>query len=231
MSDITEVPDRRKPMEKRRDAAAEKKMDRESKVVLFQGASVSQLGTLFARDNRTIAAKIQALEPAGYRGGFPVYAIRDAAPYLVKPSGDMEEYLKKMKPEDLPPELNKAFWAGQRERNRFLEENGELWHTEKVLEVLGQAFSSLRLNMELMQDTVEEQTSFSDQQRTLLQELVDAALGKCREDLISQFGGPDGDEGLSEDESGDGFEAEVYSDEEEDDDFFRVNNESDPEAL
>lgn len=168
-------------------AARQKMLDAESRALLYQGASISQLATLFILDNRTVSLRIQGLEPTGMRAGFPVYKIVDAAAYLVKPIQNVEEFIMKMDPEDLPPRLNQRLYAGLRERNRYLTEIGDLWETGDVLAHFSSVFKTLRMELELLQDAVQEQTAFTDRQREILSSLIDATLSKARTSLTEQF--------------------------------------------
>lgn len=192
-------------------AAEAKRLDRISKSVLFQGASISQLGLLFGKDNRTVSLKLQGCEPCGKRAGFAIYRIRDAAPYLVTPVGDFEAYLKKMNHKDLPPALTKEYWQGQRARQQFEEEEGDLWRTDDVVAKFSHAFQSLRTSMLLFSDAVEREVAFTDHQRDLLKDLVDASLEEIRVNLIADF---EGDQARESEQDGDapGADAGVDAD-------------------
>ena len=225
-------------------ASQQKQLDAESRALLYQGASISQLGILFGIDNRTVTSKIQGLEPVGMRAGFPVFKIAEAAAYIVKPIANVEEYIMKMDPEDLPPRLNQRLYAGLRERNRYLEEIGELWNTGDVLSHFSGAFKTLRMDLELLQDAVAEQTEFSARQREILVELVEASLSKMRASLTEQFKHTDraaaaGGESQSGDPAGaqaipplaDGRVQEDSTGPDEDDSFFTVHDREDIEEA
>ena len=68
----------------------------EERLILSEGASVSQMGAIFKKDNRTVAAAIKGLPSVGERMGFPIYDLGDAAGRLSTPDeARLIEILKK----------------------------------------------------------------------------------------------------------------------------------------
>ncbi|AAQ63366.1 terminase small subunit [Burkholderia phage BcepNazgul] len=161
--------------------------DSASKAILFDGASISQLGQLFTMDNRTVTKRIQGLRACGKRQGHPIYKVAEAARYLVDPVGDIEAHIKKMHHRDLPPMLLKEFWSGQNARLKFEEEQGDLWRTEKVLQHYAESFKTLRTEILLMVDSVDRQAELSDKQRAIIRKMTDSLLKSLRNSLIEQF--------------------------------------------
>ena len=161
--------------------------DDESRAILYDGCSLSQLSTIFDSDNREVARRIRNLEPCGTRMGYPIYKLADAAAFLVAPQGNISEVIKKMSPKDLPPSLTKEFWAGQHARLKFEEDQGDLWRTTYVIEKLSELFKTLRMSILLMQDQVERQTTLTDQQRDIIRGLTDSVLNDLATSLIERF--------------------------------------------
>jgi hypothetical protein len=164
-----------------------KVMDGETKAIIYEGVSVSQLGAIFGIDNRTVTRKINGLSPCGTRVGHAIYELKEAAAYLVDPKGDIGEYIKKMNHRDLPPLLLKEFWTGQNARLKFEEEQGDLWRTEKVIEHMGEVFKTLRMTILLTRDRVERETELTDRQRLIIDNIIDGALGNMHLALVEQF--------------------------------------------
>lgn len=164
-------------------------IDKKSEEMIFQGCTQSQLVKIFRMDRRDIAAKIAEgnVSPSGARAGYPIYAIHEVAPYLVKPLYDIETYLKRMHHNDLPKHLSKEFWAGMRAKQEFLLKEGELWPTEQVISVMGDVFKRLRMSMLLIQDAVEREHMLTPQQRDKISSLIDGALNDMADDLVEQF--------------------------------------------
>lgn len=168
-------------------------IDKHTEAMIFQGCTQSQLVMIFKMDRRDIAQRIMhaQIDPCGERGGFPIYQISDVAPYLVKPrhsAAKIEEYLKKMNPADLPKILAKEFWAGQRSRQEFLIREGDLWDTDKVMQVFSEAFKTIRQSVLLFRDAVDRQHMLTDAQSELIGSLTDGLLHDMADKLQEVFG-------------------------------------------
>jgi hypothetical protein len=159
----------------------------EEKLTLYQGASISVLGELFGMDVRDITKKLAKLKPSGERNGWPVYALGEAARYLVDPVIDVEEYIKKLKPSDLPTALQDAYWKGQLSRQKWEENAKHLWRTEAVMSVLTGVYKNLRQGLMLFSDTVEAQKGLNAEQRAVIEGLTDNLLDEMRRTLVEQF--------------------------------------------
>lgn len=162
--------------------------DEESRGIIYEGCSLSQLAALFDLDNREIARKLHGLPPCGERMGYPIFKLSEAAAYLVPPNKrDIEDAIKRLRPSDLPPSLTKEYWMAQKARADFEEDQGDLWRSSEVVAVMGEVFSVLRMSMLLMRDQVDRQTHLTDQQKDIIQELGDGILEKMSQQLIEQF--------------------------------------------
>lgn len=170
--------------------------DKASEDMIFQGCTQSQLVKIFKMDRRDIRAKIAEgnVSPCGARAGYPIYAIHEVAPYLVKPLYDIETYLKRMHHNDLPKHLSKEFWAGMRAKQEYQLKEGELWPTEQVIAVMGNVFKRLRMSMLLIQDAVEREHMLTAQQRDKVSSLIDGALNDMADGLVEQFKEPEGED-------------------------------------
>lgn len=168
--------------------------DEETKALLFEGASISQLGRLFGMDNRTVASKIHAVDPVGRRAGNPIYAVKDAAPFLVETQLDINDievvinYVRKLNHTNLPKMLTKEFWAAMTAKQRFEENAGDLWRTEQVVEAYSELVNTIRMPLVLAIDTVQAEVELSERQRQLMSALIDNLLGELSNAVIKQFG-------------------------------------------
>lgn len=190
----------KKPVEKKTLTAAEVRTRRsnsndiETESMIFQGANLTQLSKLFGMEKRDITPKILDVYPVGKRGGYDIYSIKEVAPYLVKPLYDVENYIRRMSFKDLPKELSKEFWAGQRAKQEFDIKAGNLWATEEVIEKFGDAVKTLRMGMLLIPDTLARQAGLTEAQRTVVQASVDSMLNDLSNALIEKFVEVDDDE-------------------------------------
>lgn len=154
----------------------------------FNGMTIPRLAQLFRLDRRTVTEKLRPLRPTGERRGAPTYHVADAAPYLVDPIVDIEEYLKNIGPSDLPPSLQAQYWNAQNGKLKYKEQAGDLWRTQQVLEVLTGVFRSLTQSLRLLADRVEAQTGLTPEQRAIIErEVSDKAIDMLRQRLIEDF--------------------------------------------
>lgn len=167
-----------------RDATA---MQRETWSKIAAGCTITDLSMLFRLDARTVRIRLADVPPDGKRGNYPLWQIITAAPYLVKPAYDVEQYIKKMRPNDLPPLLLKEYWNGQRARQRFEEDEGLLWRTQKVVETLSEVFKTARMTILLLPDTLERETTLTDSQRQIIRDECDKTLEAMRDNLVEKF--------------------------------------------
>lgn len=179
----------------------------------FNGCTAAELAQLFKMPQQTVRDSLRDVTPCGKRAGRDLYHIRDAAKVLIRDSETDAEQVRrilKLNHTDLPRMLSKEFWLAETHRQRYMVAAGELWPTTKVVELLSDAYKTIRLSLMLLADTVERQEALTDVQRQTLVALVDATLNDAAERLIRGFknkrelegGGPpsqeedDGDEEL-----------------------------------
>ncbi len=162
-------------------AAAQKQLDDEGRSILYEGASVSQLAKLFGLDNRSVAEKLQGVEPSGQRAGFPVFAIKDAARRLAPlDEAEVETRLRRMNPADLPKMLSKELWAGMMSRRRYEQAVGDLWSTEEVKAAATDMLKSLRTDLLLLPERVAARLNLAHDQREIVQREVDNMMEALR---------------------------------------------------
>ena len=160
----------------------------EDLVLMHQGASVADLSTIFNMSPQEVNKRIVGkVPPSRVQGKSIRYQIRDAAPFLVNVAFDPEEIIKNMAPEKLPSRLQKAFWEAQLARTKFEVEKGDLWSTQRVVEVLGKVFKAIRIAILMFNDTVEQETALSPEQRVILVRLGDRLLANAHKQLVEQF--------------------------------------------
>jgi hypothetical protein len=125
--------------------------------------------------------------------GTPLYRIADAAQFLVrlKLTDDMVyETLQKADPKDFPAMTNKMFWEGLAVRRKYEEQVGDLWHTADVIGVASAAFNAIRMSLLLLPDELSDKAGLNEQQRTLVQSIVDSTLESSRDALVDELRKP-----------------------------------------
>ncbi|QGF21036.1 terminase small subunit [Pectobacterium phage MA12] len=173
---------------------AKNSLDEASAAMLYQGCNLSQLTVLFRRDHRTIVERIHGVQPCGTRSGHNIYAVHDVAPLLADiPPDIIEDRITRMHHNELPKMLTKEFWAGQRSKQLFQLEAGDLWPTSKIIDKVGEAFKTCKMSIMLLSDAVERETEFTDRQRETLRKLIDGALTDLHKSLVERLTVDDGD--------------------------------------
>lgn len=162
-------------------------LDAESQVMLYEGLNLSQLGILFHMDHRVLVEKLYACPPTGRRNNTDIWELHLAAPHLVKPIYDIESYIKRMHHNDLPKHLTKEFWAGLRSKQEYMKQEGDLWPTAKVVEVIGGLMKLMKMNVRLMADSVDRQAELTDRQRALVKGLGDNMLEELYRAVVDAF--------------------------------------------
>jgi hypothetical protein len=150
-------------------------------------ATMSQIAQLFETDAKTLPQRMKGVIPCGKRNGYKVYKIREAASRLVKPGYEIEEFIRQMSPQELPPLLNKEFWNGQRARIAFEREMGNLWPTEEVVALFAVLESGIRQTMLLVVDDIEREEGLTDGQRRAFRRITDASITQFKEKLTEGF--------------------------------------------
>lgn len=154
---------------------------------LMKGLPVSTISRLFRMEVDTARRKIGDLKPVGQRNGYPLYNVAEAAEYLVQPKVDLEAYLKKLRPTDMPQAIQKQFWDAQNGRLKFMADAKHLWRTDRVQHVVADAFKVVRQRVLLFADTVDRQTGLTDEQRKIVQAMADGLLEDLHGAIIDHF--------------------------------------------
>ena len=161
--------------------------DPETSAVIYEGATIRQLGIMFKMDPKVVTSKVSSLVPCGRRRGTPIYSIAEAAQRLVKPGYDIERVIMGMNHSDLPPMLQNAFWSAQKMRATFEEMSGDLWRTSKVVRLISLLFNSTRMILLLLPDTIEREAGLSREQKQVVRRVVEGALVEGRKAIMKEF--------------------------------------------
>lgn len=152
------------------------------------GANVAWLSAAFGMTRRTVLARLAGVKPLRYGARHaPIYAFADAAPRLITNTfsvQDIEDAIKRMRPQDMPPMLQAVFWDGQNKKAVWQRNAKQLWHTDDVLEVLADTFKTIRQTMQLWTDTIERAEKLNDQQTAFLRAQVDALQDEIYQRLV-----------------------------------------------
>lgn len=165
-----------------------RRVDENTEAMLYQGASMSQICTLFSMDARDVKEKIKGkVMPVGVRAGHPIYSIKEIAAYLVVPPYDMDEFIQRMSIADLPTILRKEYWAGMRSRQLYEIAAATLWDEAEVIDTISELFKTIRLSLLLSREAVERETELTDRQRAIITRIIDNALGEAHAATTRRF--------------------------------------------
>jgi hypothetical protein len=154
--------------------------------MLLKGVSTGLLSQIFRMDNMTVRKRLKDCPEVGkWRGGAPLFDLAQAAGYLVKPKIDIKEFIKSVRPADLPPYLQSEFWEAQVKRQKFEENAGELWRTEKVIALYAETFKLIKDTMNLWVDSIERESGLTGEQRDKLTQLVDGLQSEMHSRLLT----------------------------------------------
>lgn len=158
-----------------------------SQVTINDGlATNTDICRLFDLTNKTVSKKLATLQPVVRKGAYTYYRLSEVLPLLVKPK-NVEEYIKTMTFLDLDKSLSKEFWAGQRSKQIYEREAGLLWSTDEVLERVGTSFKTVVMEIKLLSDSLKRTTGLSDDQKRVLEELLDGTLKSIQVKLLTEF--------------------------------------------
>lgn len=138
------------------------------------GVSISWLMQAFRMDRYTVRKKMAECQPIKFgRGNTPIYDFVQASAYLVKPKVDLKDFLKTIKPEEMPNDLQKEYWDALLKRQKYEVQAGQLWRTADVLETFGEVFKRIKTSMQLWVDDIEQKEGLTATQRKILIAMVD----------------------------------------------------------
>lgn len=158
--------------------------DEETSIILATGeVTFAQAAKLFETDPKTLPQRCRRIRAVGKRKGYSVYKISDIASCIIKPNYEIEPYIRQMSPQELPPLLLKEFWNGQKARLAFEKENGNLWPTEDVVELVAVLQKALQQSIMLMTDDVDREEAFTDGQKRVFRRKMDEAIVTVRETI------------------------------------------------
>lgn len=160
---------------------------------VIRGVTASWLAEVFAMDLRVVKTRLRdcPVKSSHSRGTKMLtthYDVKTAAAYLVTPAFSTAEYLRGVRRGDLPAALQQTVWDALLKRQKWEEAAGQLWRTEKIRDVLGVTFQSMKFTIQLWSETVERQTELSDAQRDLIIKMADSLQSDLYDALVENVG-------------------------------------------
>lgn len=155
------------------------------------GVSTSWLAAVFDMDEKVVKAKLKRcpVKKAVKRGRTMMtvlYDIKEASRYLITPAISAQDVMRELRRGQLPAALQQSVWDALLKRQTWEERAGQLWRTERVREVLGSTFQSIKFTTQLWAETVERSTELSPKQRELIMKMSDTLLADIYEALVEK---------------------------------------------
>ena len=147
-------------------------------------ASVRQLAVAFGMSQAVVRQRLRDCRPVGKKTSGAVYSLVDAASYLAPPRVDLDEFIERMSVADIPAQVSQAFWAGQKAKQAWEIQAGQLWDAGQILEVLTTIFRCVRTNVLLWPDRIADQTNLDNDTRDQLRIMTDQMLQDLREEVL-----------------------------------------------
>lgn len=156
-----------------------------------KGVTVAWLSQVFDMPQPVVKAKLKFCPPKSIRRRgtkmlTTFYDLKEAAAYLVTPAFSTADYLRAVKRGELPPALQQQIWDALLKRQKWEENAGQLWRTEKVREVLGGTFQTIKFTVQLWADTVEREVELTEEQRQIIIRLADGLQKEIYDALLTQ---------------------------------------------
>lgn len=131
--------------------------------MLLTPLSIEQISDIFDMSPSAVRARLSSVDPVE-RG----YEFLSAAEKLVTPRVDIDDYLRGMRPRDLPRQHKPEFWTGMRERLEALHDSEEIWSIEAITYILGQSLALIKRRLILMPDNLSDTIRLSEEHREAL---------------------------------------------------------------
>lgn len=152
--------------------------------VVRAGVTIGWLSTALGMAEDKVRQKLRVVPHIGAANGARVYNFRQVLPHLVDPIMDVEEYIRKMDPKNLPVGLTTEFWRAEKMRLQTLEMAQELWPTKTVLKGYAEIFKILRDESALWLDGLDDVKEMTDEQRRAVGRMIDAMHQNVHRTLV-----------------------------------------------
>lgn len=159
---------------------------------LNRGVSIAWLAHVYRMDHTTVKRKlancpVKTQRRRGDKMTTVLYDLPTASAFLITPAFSTAEYMRAVRRGDLPPALQQTIWDALLKRQKWEENAGQLWRTEKVRSVLGSTFQTIKFTMQLWIDTLERQIEVTDEQREIIVGMVDGLQAELYDALVQQM--------------------------------------------
>lgn len=183
--------------------------DRASEVrFLKAGASASTLANLLDMNLDITRSLLESCEPISRMKGAKIYPLKKALAHLISPELTVEQVMAAAGRDALPTKLQKAYYDALKAKADYEENQGELWRSSAVKDILRTIFSDIRNNIQSFPDNVEAKAGLSKKQMESLVELTDGLQQRLADSVTQVLRSTKPPKMLREDDSDDPPETE-----------------------
>lgn len=174
-----------------------------TEAILYDGASISQLGVLAGMDNRNVKLRISGkIEPVGMRAGSPIFNVIEAAQFLLKNEKsmllkgiDMEkfaaEFIKQMETaDDIPPLVSTAFYKARMTKLEFEQKQGSMVPLAAVRDAVAMNNKAIREQILLTKERVEREIELPKKAKDILVNTLDKLIADTKDAILNTFTTP-----------------------------------------
>ncbi|WP_278366880.1 MULTISPECIES: DUF1441 family protein [Marinobacter] len=139
--------------------------------------SISQLARAFGMDRKTIARRIEdaGISPAGKKGGYPTYALKDAAPAIY---ADQVYYDPDEDPSKYPPSDRKAWYQSENERVKLEVQLRQLIPADEVHLEMSKLAKAVTTTLDSLPDILERDCDLDPDRIERVQSSIDGLREK-----------------------------------------------------
>lgn len=154
--------------------------------LLKQGVTVQWLSAAFEMKPTDVRKRLARCPILRGSGRSEIYDLPVAAAFLVEPAISITEYLRTLKPDQLPQQLQESFWNAKLKQLKYMLAAGEAWRTTDVLKVLNDLFTTIKNQTQLWSDQINEEEELTPKQYKVVQELVNTLVDDIKTVTISK---------------------------------------------
>lgn len=154
------------------------------------GVTTTWLAKAFRIPKNKIERYLAGVKPiAEGANGIALYDLPEAAAYIVDPKRDLADYLKTVKPDQLPEKLREVYWNAMLKRQRWEERARHLWRSEDVLVAMSEVFQMIRTTLQILPDDIDRAMTLTPEQRTTLTRVIDGIQDSIHKSLLDYSNG------------------------------------------
>lgn len=159
--------------------------NREILNMLAKGVDPTFLARVFKKTKWHVEKNLIRVKPIGYnKRGIPLYDFGEAATYLVDFRANLEMLSDEIRIEHLPSGLQEKVWNAKLKKQKFEENAGDLWRSDKVIEVMSDILQNVRSRLQILPDEIDRVANLGSFEMEQVTNLIDSIQNEIHETNI-----------------------------------------------